>query len=156
MKKNPNIDTNYYLQRRYESGEIETGDISFEPDTSSPIHVDYNQETVLKGINIENLNTRILESTEIKSIIDNIPVGKTVILTVENVNKIYSFCLNLLKTDELLKDLTKVEMFDLITSYLNLEEKEVRYFYKNLSIRFKSELLAELEKQGMYKSNRLF
>jgi hypothetical protein len=47
-------------------------------------------------------------------------------------------------------------MFDLITSYLNLDEKEVKYFHKNLSIKFKKDLLEELENIGLYKSNKLF
>jgi hypothetical protein len=154
--KNPNIETNYYLQQRYDSGELNTEQISFETDTASPMYSDHNQETVNKKANIEELDRCISSNTAILNIIDSIPNEKTINLSIEHVNKIYSFCMLLLKNNEILSSLTKIEMFDLITSYLNLNDKEVKYFHKNLSIIFKSELLDELTQQGLYKNNKLF
>ena len=154
--KNPNIETNYYLQQRYASGELNTEVISFEADTASPIYSDHNQDTIIKKRNIEELEKCIRSNTKILDIIDNIPQEKTIHLGIEEVNKIYSFCMITLKNNKVLNTLTKIEMFDLITTYLNLNDKEVKYFHKNLSITFKSELLDELKDQGLYKSNKLF
>ena len=44
----------------------------------------------------------------------------------------------------------------MVTSYINLNEKETGYFYKNLSIKFKSDLLSELRTAKLYKDRRLF
>jgi hypothetical protein len=154
--KNPNIGTNYYLQQRYDAGELNTEVISFEADTASPIYSDHNQDTILKKRNIEELEKCIRANTKIVDIIDAIPVEKTIHLGIEEVNKIYSFCMLTLKSNDILKHLTRIEMFDLITTYLNLNDKEVKYFHKNLSITFKSELLEELSEQGLYRRNKLF
>lgn len=154
--KNPNIETNYYLQQRYAAGELHTDSISFEPDTGSPMYSDHNQDTIIKKKNLEELDRCLCSNNTILEIIDSIPTEKTINMSVEQVNKIYSFCMLLLKNNKLLSSLTKIEMFDLITDYLNLNDKEVKYFHKNLSITFKSELLDELKEQGLYKNNKLF
>lgn len=156
MKKNPNIDTNYYLQRRYDNAEMETNDISFEPDTGSVMHVDYSHDSIYKLEKLNELNNCIEANMAIKSIVEEIPVNKIVNLSIENVNKIYSFCMILREKNKILGELNKMEMFDLVTSYLNLDEKETSYFYKNLSIKFKQSLLEELEDAGLYKNNKLF
>ena len=154
--KKSNKETNYYLQERYLQGEMNTEKISFEPDTGSRMYSDNSQESVNKKEDLEQLEKAISGNETIKKIIDDIPLERTINLPIENVNKIYSFCMLLLKSNEHLSKLTKIEMFSLITDYINLNEKETRYFYKNLSIKFKGELLDELKKSGLYKDNKLF
>lgn len=156
MKKNPNIDTNYYMQRRYDNAEMDTTDISFEPDTGSVMYADYSHDSIYKLDNLKLLSEYIDNNCTIKAIVDKIPNGRVVNLTVEEVNKLYSFCMILQQKNSKIAELTKVEVFDLVTDYLNLDEKEVKNFHKNLSIKFKTELLDELEELGLYKNNRLF
>tara|TARA_R110000796_G_scaffold153583_3_gene270166 strand:+ start:8778 stop:9260 length:483 start_codon:yes stop_codon:yes gene_type:complete len=155
-KKVPNKQTNYYLQDRYASGELNTEEISFEPDKSSRLYTDNSQESVIKQGDLEELDRLIVSNSKIHKIIEDIPTERTINLSIENVNKIYAFCMIILKTNDRLIKLTKVEMFALITDYINLNEKEEKYFYKNLSIKFKGELLDELKKANLYKSNKLF
>ncbi len=155
-EKKTNKETNYYLQGRYESGEMNTDKISFEPDTGSRMYSDNSQESLNNKENIEELETEIVNNETIKSLIDNVPLEGTINLPIETVNKIYSFCMILIKSNTRLSKLTKIEMFALITSYLNLDRKETRYFYRNLSIKFKADLLDELKKLNLYKDNKLF
>ena len=154
--KKSNKQTNYYLQERYLSGEMNTTAISFEPDTGSKMYSDNSQESVNRKIDLEELETSIQENETIKKIIDDIPLERTINLPIEKVNKIYAYCMILLKTNVHLSRLTKIEMFALITDYINLNEKETKYFYKNLSIKFKGELLDELKNAKLYKDNKLF
>ena len=156
MKKNPNIDTNYYIQRRYDNAEMDTSEISFIPDTGSVMYTDYSHDSVYKLDNLKLLSECIDNNSTIKAIVDKIPNGRVINMTVEEVNKLYSFCMILRQKNEKIAELTKVEVFDLVTDYLNLDEKEVKNFHKNLSIKFKTELLDELEELGLYKNNRLF
>jgi len=149
-------ETNYYLQDRYSSGEINTGKISFEPDTGSRMYSDNSQDAINKKADLEELDKSICSNETIKSIIDNIPLERTINLPIESVNKIYSYCMLLMKNNTHLSRLSKIEMFSLITDYINLNEKETKYFYKNLSIKFKSDLLDELKKANLYKDNKLF
>lgn len=155
-EKKSNKETNYYLQGRYENGELNTTEISFEPDTGSRMYSDNSQESVNKKADLEELDELISKNEIIKNIIDNIPLERTINLPIENVNKIYSFCMIIQKSNEQLSKLSKIEMFSLITDYINLNEKETKYFYKNLSIKFKSDLLDELKKSKLYKDNKLF
>jgi len=155
-EKKTNKETNYYLQERYLSGEMNTDKISFEPDTSSRLYFDNSQESANKMVDLEELEKCIVSNETIKKIIDDIPLERTINLPIESVNKIYSYCMLLLKSNERLSKLTKIEMFSLITDYINLNEKETKYFYKNLSIKFKSDLLDELKKAKLYKDNKLF
>ena len=46
-------------------------------------------------------------------------------------------------------------MLSLIISYINLNKKETKYFYDNLSMKFKGDILRELEKLDLYKDNKL-
>tara|TARA_R110000737_G_scaffold151084_1_gene180391 strand:+ start:1740 stop:2243 length:504 start_codon:yes stop_codon:yes gene_type:complete len=156
LVKSANKQTNYYLQERYLSGEMNTEQISFEPDTGSKMYSNNSQESVTKRADLEELELAIVGNVTIKKIIDAIPPERTINLPIEDVNKIYSFCMILLKKNAHLTRLTKIEMFDLITSYINLNEKEEKYFYKNLSIKFKADLLDELTNAKLYKNNRLF
>lgn len=155
-EKKSNKETNYYLQERYLSGEMNTDKISFEPDTGSRMYSDNSQDSVNKKEDLMELEKAIAGNEVIKKIIDDIPLERTINLPIENVNKIYSFCMLLLKSNEHLSKLTKIEMFSLITDYINLNEKETKYFWKNLSVKFKSDLLDELKKSGLYKDNKLF
>lgn len=155
-EKKSNKKTNYYLQERYLSGEMNTTAISFEPDTGSKMYSDNSQESVNRKIDLEELETSIQDNETIKQIIDDIPLERTINLPIEKVNKIYAYCMILLKTNKHLSRLTKIEMFALITDYINLNEKETKYFYKNLSIKFKGELLDELKNANLYKDNKLF
>lgn len=155
-EKKSNKQTNYYLQERYLSGEMNTTSISFEPDTGSKMYSDNSQESVNRRIDLEELEVSIQENETIKQIIDDIPLERTINLPIEKVNKIYAYCMILLKTNKHLSRLTKIEMFALITDYINLNEKETKYFYKNLSIKFKGELLDELKNANLYKDNKLF
>lgn len=155
-EKKSNKQTNYYLQERYLSGEMNTTAISFEPDTGSKMYSDNSQESVNRKIDLEELETSIQDNETIKQIIDSIPLERTINLPIEKVNKIYAYCMILLKTNKHLSRLTKIEMFALITDYINLNEKETKYFYKNLSIKFKGELLDELKNANLYKDNKLF
>lgn len=155
-EKKSNKQTNYYLQERYLSGEMNTTSISFEADTGSKMYSDNSQESVNRKIDLEELEISIQENETIKKIIDDIPLERTINLPIDKVNKIYAYCMILLKSNKHLSRLTKIEMFDLITDYINLNEKETKYFYKNLSIKFKGELLDELKKSNLYKDNKLF
>jgi hypothetical protein len=155
-EKKSNKQTNYYLQGRYESGELNTDKISFEPDTGSRMYSDNSQDSVNKQASLLELEKEIVGNSMIKKIIDDIPLERTINLPIENVNKIYAFCMLLLKNNEHLTKLTKIEMFALITEYINLNEKETKYFYKNLSVKFKDSLLTELKKANLYKDNKLF
>lgn len=148
--------TNYYLQDRYGSGELNTEKISFEPDTGNRMYNDNSQDSIVKKDLLQELHKEISKNSIICDIIDEIPIERTINLHIQNVNKIYSFCMLLLKTNSILSKLTKIEMFSLITDYINLNEKETRYFYRNLSIKFKADLLEELKKAKLYKSNKLF
>ena len=154
--KKSNKETNYYLQDRYSSGELNVEKISFEPNTGNRMYCDNSQESLNNKYDIEELEKCISENITIKNIIDDIPLERTINLPIESVNKIYSFCMLLLKNNEHLKRLSKIEMFALITKYINLNEKETKYFWKNLSIKFKSDLLDELKKSNLYKDNKLF
>ena len=155
MSDNPKK-TNYYLQQRYLSGELNTEKISFEPDTGSKMYTDNSQESLSKKTDLLELETAIVSNETIKNIIDEIPLERTINLPIEKVNKIYSYCMLLLNSNTHLSRLSKIEMFSLITSYINLNEKETKYFYKNLSIKFKSDLLDELKQANLYKDNKLF
>ena len=154
--KKTNKETNYYLQERYLSGEMNTEKISFEPDKGNRMYSDNSQESITKKRDLEELESAILENATILEIIEDIPLERTINLPIQSVNKIYSFCMLLLKSNEHLSRLTKIEMFALITDYINLNEKETKYFYKNLSVKFKSDLLEELKKLNLYKDNKLF
>ena len=154
--KKSNKQTNYYLQERYLSGEMNTEKISFEPDTGSRMYSDNSQDSITNKENLEELEKCIAGNEVIKKIIDDIPLERTINLPIESVNKIYSFCMIILKSNSHLSKLTKIEMFALITDYINLNEKETKYFYKNLSITFKADLLDELKKAKLYKDNKLF
>jgi len=155
-KKPTTKQSNYYLQSRYDNGELNIEPISFEPDTGSRMYSDNSQESVNKKEDLEELDLQISNNSMIKKLIDDIPLERTINLPIESVNKIYAFCMLLLKNNKRLSRLTKTDMFALITDYINLNEKEERYFYKNLSIKFKGELLDELKKANLYKSNKLF
>jgi hypothetical protein len=149
-------ETNYYLQQRYLSAELNTDKISFEPDSSNRMYNDNSQDSFIKHEQIIELDKCFQENEELKQIIDNLPLEKTIYLSIPEANKIYQFCDNLLKTNKHLSILTKVEMFSLLTEYINLNEKETKYFYDNLSNKFKSDLIKELRNNKLYKNNRLF
>ena len=155
-ENNPNKKTNYYLQERYLSGELNTDKISFEPDTGNRMYNDNSQDSITKKEEIEELHKEIVNNSTINKIISDIPLERTVNLHIESVNKIYAYCMLIMKTNIRLKKLTKIEMFSLITSYINTNEKETKYFYRNLSIKFKSDLLDELKDAKLYKDNKLF
>ena len=151
-----NKETNYYLQQRYLTGELNTDKISFEPDSGNKMYNDNSQESQIKREYIVELDNCIQNNETIKNIIDNIPLERTINLPILSVNKLYLFCVKSMKTNPILTSMSHIEMFALITSYLNLNEKETSYFYSNLSIKFKSILLEELKKNKLYKNNRLF
>ena len=154
--KKTNKETNYYLQDRYLSGEMNTDKISFDPDTSNRLYIDNSQESLKNKDNIQLLENEISKNLHIKDIIDNLPLERTINMPIQDVNKIYSFCMGLLQNGHELSKLTKIEMFSLVTDYINLNEKETKYFYRNLSVKFKSDLLDELRKAKLYKDNKLF
>ena len=104
-KKVPNKQTNYYLQDRYASGELNTEEISFEPDKSSRLYTDNSQESVIKQGDLEELDRLIVSNSKIHKIIEDIPTERTINLSIENVNKIYAFCMIILKTNDRLINL---------------------------------------------------
>jgi hypothetical protein len=158
MEENNNIKTNYYLQQRYHSGELNTDKISFTPDESSTMHIDHGQDTLKKKFNIELLHKYIQEDSAVNELIEDLQPGEKVNLDIVTTNKIYSFCMLLLKKDDELGKLNKIEMFDLITSYLNLDpdKKEVHAFYSSLSTTHKTDLLTALADNKLIKLNKLF
>ena len=156
IKKNTNKDTNYYIQQRYNSGELNNDKISYEPDESHSLHVDHGHESIQKKTNIEIIDNLIQRESVIKEIVDKLTPDTRTIFTIEETNKVYSFCMLQIKKNTSLENLTIIEMFDLITSYLNLSKKETEAFYRNLSITHKSTLLEALAINGLYKSNKLF
>ena len=158
-----NKDTNYYLQQRYYSGEMNTEKISFESDTTNRMFNDNSQESLSKGKDIEALDKLINMNEKVKTIIDDLQkdsdgeyVTKTTRFTVENANIFYAYCMLTMKTDERLKKLMLIEKFDIITSYLNLNDKECGYFQKNLSLKFQEELLNEVYRLKLRTNNKLF
>jgi len=146
----------YYNENRYFDADVTAEEIKLEIDASSPVYTDYEHGTIEKQESIKILEEYVAKDSTIRDIIDNIPDAekkKRVVLTIEESNKIYSFaCIKLEK-----HEYTKIEIFDIVTSYLHIKEKtELINFYSKLSTKFKEQLLVELEAAGMYKSNKLF
>ena len=142
----------YYNENRYFDADVTAEEIKLEVDTSSPVYTDYEHGTIEKQESIKILEDYISKDSTIRDIIDSIPDAeekKRVVINIENTNKIYGFAVLKLEKEEY----TKIEIFDICTSYLRIEPID---FYNKLSIKFKEQLLKELEAAGMYKSNSLF
>jgi len=127
-------------------------EIKLEIDTSSPVYTDYEHDTIEKQESIKILEDYISKDSTVRDIVDKIPNAeekKRVVITIEETNKIYGFACIKLEQHEY----TKIEIFDICTTYLQIEPID---FYNKLSIKFKEQLLKELEAAGMYKSNSLW
>ena len=94
-KPKSNKETNYYLQQRYLSAEMNTDKISFEPDTTSRMYSDNSQESVQRSDLLKELDLCIRENKKVYKIVKSIPVDKTINLGLIEVNTIYSFCIGL-------------------------------------------------------------
>jgi len=145
------MDKSYFNEDRYGSTDLTENDIKLEVNKRSPIYTHYEHDYMEKAESIKILEDFVVADEEMKEIIDNIPVyesKKKVNLSIETTNKIYSFCI-----EKLSNDYTEVEIFDIITTYLKVDGKDI---YEKLSIKFRERLLKELEESGHYKSKALF
>lgn len=145
------MEKSYYNENRYYDADVTESDIKLEVDTSSPIYANYEHDYVDKLESIKLLEEFIKNDSIIKAIVDKIPtsdIKKKVNLSIEETNKLYSFCKLRLENQY-----TQVQIFDIVTSYLSIDAKD---FYIKLSIKFKELLLQELEEGGHYKSKALF
>lgn len=145
------MDKSYYNENRYYDADVTKHDTKIEIDTNSPVYTNYEQDYVEKLHSIQELEEHISKDSVVRKIVDKIPttdVKKRITLTIEETNKFYSFCKLRLESKY-----TQVQIFDIATTYLNIEAKD---FYAKLSIKFKEALLSELTESGHYKSKALF
>jgi len=145
------VDKSYYNENRYYDADVTKHDTKLEIDTNSPVYTNYEQDYVEKLQSIKDLENHINNDSVIRKIVDKIPtadIKKRITLNIEETNKFYGFCKLRLESQY-----TQVQIFDIATSYLNIEPKD---FYAKLSIKFKEMLLSELSDSGHYKSKALF
>ena len=151
---NERIKTNYFLQQRYYNGEMNTDKISFDPDTSARMHTDYSQETLKTQLLTEVLQSHIDKDKEIYRLISEIPQEGTVRIPMDVANKLYLYCINLIPIEYEFSRMGKFDMLTVLVGYINLTEKETKYFYNSLSTDFRKELLKELRSHNLYRKRK--
>ena len=145
------MEKSYFNENRYFDADVLGKKVNLDIDENSPIYTNYEHETLDKQDSIKLLDSFIEKDSFIREIVDKIPtsdIKNKVVLSIEDINKFFSFA-----TIHLSNKYTYIEIFDICTDYLSMDAK---FFYSKLSIKFKEYLLKELEKVGMYKSKALF
>ncbi len=141
----------YFNDNRYYNADVTEVNIKLEVDKSSPIYSDYEHTSMDKLEAIKLLEELVESDPIVLELVNDLPDNssyKKSSIEIETMNKLYSFT-----RLHLLQHYSIVEIFDIFTSYLNIDSSDC---YSKLAIKFREELLDSLKESGHYKSKALF